>query len=353
MTAALIAPLFILDEPQYHRLTLGEPHRLRGAALALEGPPIERLTIYRGGELLVETAVNLPCPELAGFAFPNAPTSRFECEVPFDAEGDYEILGGDSVPLFVLTVTSENLRRAAALGTSIAAFPLPSPELIYATQGGTDSRSYADSAVSGFLSIDALLRMSGCDPSAVTSVLDIGCGTGRLLVGWHADDPSRTLAGVDLNGELIAWNQQHLGGVADWRVSEVLPPLPFADATFDVIQLVSVFTHLPLDVQSQWLIELRRLLRPGGAVWVSLHGDLYARAMLDETLRRQFANIGYVEVAGGQAGENAFSTFHSPDFARRLFADFPSVFRFPRGNPEGRPRLYPAAALQDVYVLRT
>ena len=39
------------------------------------------------------------------------------------------------------------------------------------------------------------------------------------------------------------------------RVNPWLPPLPFADGAFDLVIVISVFTHLPRDSQDAWLAE--------------------------------------------------------------------------------------------------
>jgi SAM-dependent methyltransferase len=50
------------------------------------------------------------------------------------------------------------------------------------------------------------------------------------------------------------------------------PPLPFPAGTFGLAYAFSVFTHLPADQQRPWLLELVRVLRPGGYLVLSFHG---------------------------------------------------------------------------------
>jgi len=93
-------------------------------------------------------------------------------------------------------------------------------------------------------------------------------------------------------------------------------------------------------------------LKPTGAAVVTLHGELYARLFLSSERQQEFADSGYVEVAGAEPGANAFSTFHSRLVAENLFCKFRSVRFFPRGNEQRPPHLFPFAALQDIYILR-
>ncbi len=50
------------------------------------------------------------------------------------------------------------------------------------------------------------------------------------------------------------------------------PSLPFPDASFDLISGFSVFTHIN-ELEIPWLLELRRLLRPGGLLYLSIHDE--------------------------------------------------------------------------------
>jgi SAM-dependent methyltransferase len=319
-----LAPVFLLDEPHYHRVTPGATHRFRGLALAIDGPPIEML---RAGS--IDVPVNLPSPDLASFVrLPGADACRFDFQMRYDGPFDF-VANGETV-----------WRYEVPAGTrlNVDRFPPPPSDVIAVTQGGGNVDAYRDSIASGLTTMKALL---GRDPR---SVLDIGCGTGRLLIGWHADDPTRRLAGVDINPDLIGWNQQNLSGVADWSVCALSPPLRFPDASFDLIQMISVLTHLPLDRQREWIAEVRRLLRPGGQAVITLHGELYARLLLEGDLRAAYDRDGHVAVAGAAEGANAFASFHQPAFARELLGGAEFHERGPRN-------LFPIASLQDVYVV--
>lgn len=320
------APVFLLDEPHYHRLRVGEVNRFRGVLLAIEGDPITAMTAGS-----IEVPVNLPSPDVASFVrLSGADHCRFDfamrCEAPFEFVANGEVL-------FRYAPPAEDSRPRLSV-------PAPPPEVIAITQGGGNVDAYRDSMLSGLTTMKAILRRDPRD------ILDIGCGTGRLLAGWWADDPSRHLAGVDINEDLIRWDKENLAQVADWRVCALEPPLPFGDAGFDLIQLISVFTHLPLHVQRLWVEEIRRLLRPGAHAIITLHGEVYARLLLDDTLRQQFALDGHVSVAGAAEGANAFASFHTERFARELFRGFDVTF-YERGPRD----LFPIASLQDVYVL--
>lgn len=353
--------IFILDEPHYHRVRWGEPHLVRGLVLAAEGPEVEALRIYGNGKLLLETPADLPSPEIERLVHrPRAAHCRFAGELRIEGGPPLEIRARrtdrQEVTLFSfdLPLVEAEAERLAGLWREVLRLPAPPPELVERTQGGRNEAAYRDSIVSGVITTEALLREAGVDPSRLRSVLDIGCGTGRLLLAHHLTDPRRQLVGIDIEPELVAWARRCLPDVADWRLGPLTPPLDLPPSSFDLVQLVSVLTHLPLDLQRMWLAEVRRLLKPGGWALVTLHGDVYASLLLDAAQQEAFRGAGYFEVPEGRAGSNSFATFHAPDMARELFGGFDRMVFFPRGcAQESTPSLFPIASLQDVYLLCT
>ncbi|MFY9820869.1 MAG: class I SAM-dependent methyltransferase [Thermoanaerobaculia bacterium] len=350
--------VFILDEPHYHRVRLGDVHRVRGLALAVEGPEVAAVVFRRAGEILAETPADLPSPDIAGLVRrPRAASCRFACELRVPGGAPIEVLArledGSEEPLFLFDVpwVESEEARLGRLWSGVGRLPSLPPELVERTQGGRNEEAYRDSIVSGVATLEDLLRAAGAGLGDVRDVLDIGCGTGRLLAGLHLDDPSRRLVGVDIQQELVDWSRSHLPDVASWYLGPLAPSLDLPAASFDLVLLVSVLTHLPLDLQRTWLAEVRRLLRPGGRTVVTLHGDVYASLLLDAAGREGLAREGHLEAAGGPAGSNPFATFHTPAFARELFRDF-TVVHFPRGRRQGETASrFPLASLQDVYVL--
>lgn len=111
----------------------------------------------------------------------------------------------------------------------------------------------------------------------VTAMLDAGCGNG-LFGRFFKEKTGCRLVGVD--GSSYALEQARQAGYDDTRACANLggEPLPFADASFDFALCKDVLEHLlnPLDL----LTELRRVLRPGGALLchVPNHFTLPARA---------------------------------------------------------------------------
>src|SRR5207249_951626 len=88
-----------------------------------------------------------------------------------------------------------------------------------------------------------------------------------------------------------------------FAVNALESPLDYDMESFDAAYALSVFTHLPLRLQSHWMNELRRVLKPGGLLVLSLHGDaLYGR--LSRAERADYRAGRLVVRVGDLAGTN-------------------------------------------------
>lgn len=104
------------------------------------------------------------------------------------------------------------------------------------------------------------------------SMLDFGCGAGRTLRHFHDEASNARFVGCDIDERSIRWLDENLCPPLEAVRSEVDPPLPFEDESFDFIWAISVFTHLT-DNSAAWLLELRRLLKPDGFLMASYMGE--------------------------------------------------------------------------------
>jgi hypothetical protein len=114
------------------------------------------------------------------------------------------------------------------------------------------------------------------------SVLDIGSGMGRMAIPLtsYLQPPGR-YDGFDVIREQVEWCQENITPrhpifrfqLVAVRNGSYNPAggfeaaaftFPYADASFDVILLASVFTHLLRADLEQYVAEIRRVLRPGG-----------------------------------------------------------------------------------------
>ena len=177
-------------------------------------------------------------------------------------------------------------------------------------------------------------------------ILEWGCGPGRLI--RHMTDLMGarpvSLTGTDYNPESIAWCRQNLPGVK-FSENGLDPPLAFDDARFDAIYCFSVVTHLSEANQLAWLKELGRVLKPGGVLVCTTHGDAY-RYLLSAQDEQAAYDAGRMVVQGRyQEGKKWFLAIHPEAFVRdRLLEGWADVRRV-ETLPED-------AVLQDVWVAR-
>jgi len=102
--------------------------------------------------------------------------------------------------------------------------------------------------------------------------LDFGCGAGRTMRQFLDEAETLELWGTDIDERSIEWIQENLSPPLNAVTCEVDPPLPFEDDSFDFIWAISVFTHLT-DNSAPWLLELHRILKPGGLLMASYMGS--------------------------------------------------------------------------------
>jgi SAM-dependent methyltransferase len=111
-------------------------------------------------------------------------------------------------------------------------------------------------------------------------VLDFGCGPGRVL--RHFLDESRTAEfwGCDRHAPSIAWLRSELSPPMRSYVNHA-PSLPHPDDHLDLVYGISVFTHITHE-WSAWLLELHRVLKPGGLLFMTFMGPQVASFALEE-----------------------------------------------------------------------
>jgi SAM-dependent methyltransferase len=98
------------------------------------------------------------------------------------------------------------------------------------------------------------------DVAACGTIADLGCSTGYLLEDLRAAYPGIRLVGVDLVAPGL--HKAHVL-VPEARLLQAdVCRLPLADASVDAVVSANLLEHVPDDAAA--LVELRRVLRPGG-----------------------------------------------------------------------------------------
>jgi SAM-dependent methyltransferase len=224
--------------------------------------------------------------------------------------------------------------------------PWPGEELTARVTGVTDRKWFFETGQRSVADTQAALSVLGRDIASFETILDFGCGCGRMLL-WLEDVGTKcSLHGVDIDERAIRWVDEHVPYVSA-RVNQPLPPLDYPDGFFDLVFNHSVFTHIDEQYQDLWLAELRRVTRPGGTVVLSVHGENaffeYENASRNaggrpETVRDRLARDGIAFIredpwVGSPFPDFYHTTFHAPWYIFDHWSRFFTVKAFvPRGS---------------------
>ena len=201
--------------------------------------------------------------------------------------------------------------------------PLPPRRLMVRVAGTADADWFLRSGRAAYDAIAAHVPVAELD-----AVLDFGCGCGRVTRYWNTFEGR--VHGSDMSAKAIDWCRTNLT-FAGFETNGLAPPLAFDDASFDLVYALSVFTHLTEDLQLAWRDELRRILRPGGFLLLTTHGQAYAPRLTDAE-RARFDAGELVVRWGAVAGTNLCSAYHPERYLRATLAE---GFRFVELEPEG------------------
>ncbi len=220
--------------------------------------------------------------------------------------------------------------------------PIPPAELIFLAAGSEDVSWFLKAGAWGAQSILDILQKHGLSLADVSPILDFGCGCGRIMRHWKSLQEVE-LYGTDYNLRLINWCRVELP-FAHFQTNELCGRLDYADNKFGFIYALSVFTHLTEEQQFFWIGELFRILRPGGYLLITVHGEHYLN-ILPPQEQEQF-RLGRLVILGEEyAGTNMCAAFHPEQYVREKLARGWNVVDFipegARGNPS-----------QDLFLLR-
>jgi ubiquinone/menaquinone biosynthesis C-methylase UbiE len=114
--------------------------------------------------------------------------------------------------------------------------------------------------------------------AVLESYLDFGCSSGRVLRHFGANEPDITAYGCDINASRIRWTHQFLPSNLVTFQNTSIPQLPLPDNSITLLTAYSIFTHIEA-FQTTWLMEFRRILKPGGLAVLTALTEQSLKAM--------------------------------------------------------------------------
>lgn len=147
-------------------------------------------------------------------------------------------------------------------------FPLPGDKAREGYMVGSD-KGYWLHGLADFLKTMQVVNQYEIE---INSMLDFGCATGRVTRHFCQQLDDIRVWAADINSDHIQWLQRHFP--INPRAIQVGQPigLPIEDDTLDLITAYSVFTHID-ELETDWLCELQRVLRPGGLGYLTVHNE--------------------------------------------------------------------------------
>jgi SAM-dependent methyltransferase len=228
--------------------------------------------------------------------------------------------------------------------------------------GGGDFKAIGQAFVGHFVQI--------CSLKPDETVLDIGCGTGRMAIPLlRYLDGSGAYVGFDVSREAIRWCRDHItsrnalfsfvhadirnmeynanGGIA---ASEYI--FPCGDESIDFAFATSVFTHLRANDVKRYLSEIRRVLKPAGRAMLTFYIiDEMARRLMDDDKASLNFDVNLMDcfTIDGRTPERAIAYSESQlmEFLRE--AKLAPIAPVHYGSWSGRPSMLDA---QDVVVVK-
>lgn len=164
---------------------------------------------------------------------------------------------------FWLWCFTEGYRTDERLRALLPGFP---PEDVQCRFTGAAGDQTMREAFAFYALVKSLERQHGRHP--LQSVLEFGCGWGRVIRLFTRDIEPDRLWGVDCMSAAIDICRE-TNPFNRFELIDPFPPATLPSDTFDLVYAYSVFSHLSEPAHLAWLAEFRRILKPDGLLIVT------------------------------------------------------------------------------------
>jgi SAM-dependent methyltransferase len=196
------------------------------------------------------------------------------------------------------------------------------------TGGRADGRTAA-----GYLfhSAQICTAIAGCG-----TVVDLGCGTGEQLLQVAELNPATRFVGVDRSQSMLdvaaaRARERQLDNVEFLR-AELADLRDLQTASVDAVVSTMTLHHLPdTGAAAACLDEMRRILRPGGAVYIEDFGRLRSAKSIDYFVLR--SDAGAPDAFSSLYRASLHAAFAAAELRDLAAAHLPEEVRFPRTVP--------------------
>ena len=137
------------------------------------------------------------------------------------------------------------------------------------------------------------------------AILDAGCGTGGML---HPLSRFGSVTALDRSAEALRLAKTRNTGAL---VQASVERLPLAEASFHLVTSFDVLYHLDVRTDTEALVEIARVLRPGGAFLVRVPAHEALRSQHDEAVhtRQRYGKKELTEKLRGAGLEPVFVSY--------------------------------------------
>jgi SAM-dependent methyltransferase len=221
--------------------------------------------------------------------------------------------------------------------------PLPPAYFLYETYMSDYERYMEDGRIAAQEITDWTLPYLPINP---LMVMEWGCGVARIVRHLPAILPEDAgIFACDINEKMIKWDSENIKGIEFSRTGH-LPPTSYSPGQFNIVYAISVFTHIDGREHLPWILEMHRILIPGGIFLFTTHGKNYYQQLAAKELK-QLDKEGYFTRSYPDKGHRMMTTYNEAGQFKIMVSAYFDVLEFHDGQVD-----HGKTGGQDLWILR-